>query len=63
MKLKQSFRYQLADYKAGILVYYCAMLGLLALFLVFAAVGSGVNVRFSGLSATYHIFFKESAFR
>ena len=34
MKLKQSFRYQLADYKAGILVYYCAMLGLLALFLV-----------------------------
>lgn len=56
MKLKQSFRYQLADYKAGILVYYCAMLGLLALFLVFAAVGSGVTVVFSGLSGFSGIF-------
>lgn len=56
MKLKQSFRYQLADYKAGILVYYCAMLGLLALFLVFAAVGSGVTVVFSGLSGFSCIF-------
>ena len=50
MKLKQSFRYQLADYKAGILVYYCAMLGLLALFLVSTVVDTGVTVVFSGLS-------------
>ena len=28
MKLKQSIRYQLADYKAGILVYYCAVVAL-----------------------------------
>lgn len=56
MKLKQSFRYQLADYKAGILVYYCAMLGLLALILVFAVVGSGVTVVFSGLSGFSCIF-------
>lgn len=56
MKLKQSFRYQLADYKAAILVYYCAMLGLLALFLVSAVVGSGVSVRFSGLSGFSCIF-------
>ena len=47
MKLKQSFRYQLADYKAGILVYYCAMLGLLALFLVSTVVDTGVTVVFS----------------
>ena len=56
MKLKQSFRYQLADYKAGILVYYCAMLGLLALFLVFTVVDTGVTVVFSGLSGFSCIF-------
>ncbi len=56
MKLKQSFRYQLADYKAGILVYYCAMLGLLALFLVSTVVDTGVTVVFSGLSGFSCIF-------
>lgn len=56
MKLKQSFRYQLADYKAGILVYYCAMLGLLALFLVSTVVDTGVTVVFSGLSGFSSIF-------
>lgn len=56
MKLKQSFRYQLADYKAGILVYYCAMLGLLALFLVSTVVDTGVSVRFSGLSGFSSVF-------
>lgn len=56
MKLKQSFRYQLADYKAGILVYYCAMLGLLALILVSTVVDTGVTVVFSGLSGFSCIF-------
>ena len=56
MKLKQSFRYQLADYKAGILVYYCAMLGLLVLFLVSTVVDTGVTVVFSGLSGFSCIF-------
>ena len=56
MKLKQSFRYQLADYKAGILVYYCAMLGLLALFLVSTVVGTGITVVLSGLSGFSCIF-------
>lgn len=57
MKLKQSIRYQLADYKAGILVYYCAVVALyVVMYLVHIFLSRNVLYLNGGISAFSAIF-------
>ena len=58
MKLKQSIRYQLEDYKASVLVYYCAVVALIVLMSVAlgAVAGAGSNLEMSGISAMSALF-------
>ena len=51
MKLKQSFLYQLADYRAGIVVYYCAVVALFAVMDLLLAANSLEGT--DGSSSTY----------